>query len=458
MQAIADNPDFLEDKSARAKYCAAIRQGEQQTLQQLYEPKLKGKTMASKDARDPQISAFLKELNVRRRGFQDTGNAVHGSALQEVEQEREVAFEVESVRQIKKPPHHAAYGFPGLHRDIETFARTGYLPADSHACQHFLASLVRTNLGRKFKISRDASASKLYVSMEFGKTINNPSFGPSDDNYIRPVSWILWSQITEIAIVIIPEEAERVIPIIRSAAFSKSGPKTYLLTYAAPITRKMLYFSSLKYYSIPSLPRGWEAPEWLTVELGIFAGRLYFDWREYRAICQFLGVEEAPTTLEDPNGLEDVAQVNGVDDEASVPKRTGAEEMGAKDAAKTKPASLFTSKPLQFMHEWLAVRRRGQDFVPTPMGYITQDKRLDEAHPFFRKFEAEQPGKLHMPVTRRAAREEDEVEEDGVDDNIICASPDDLSDDKADEIEYHDDEMYSSGEDETPKGGTKRKK
>jgi hypothetical protein len=40
----------------------------------------------------PRIAVFTKELNTRRKGFQDTGNAVHGSVLQEVEQEREVAY------------------------------------------------------------------------------------------------------------------------------------------------------------------------------------------------------------------------------------------------------------------------------------------------------------------------------------------------------------------------------
>jgi hypothetical protein len=83
----------------------------------------------------------------------------------------------------------------------------------------------------------------------------------------------LWSPKAEIAIVVIPEEAELIIPLIHSNKLSY----THLLTYSAPVTRKMLHFNSLDYYAIPSLPKGWKAPGWLMIELGIFAGRLCFQ-------------------------------------------------------------------------------------------------------------------------------------------------------------------------------------
>ena len=43
----------------------------------------------------------------------------------------------------------------------------------------------------------------------------------------------------------------------------------------------------------------------------------------------------------------------------------------------------FTEKPLSFMQEWLAVRRKGQDFMHTPMGYVCQGRQLRVSHPFF---------------------------------------------------------------------------
>jgi hypothetical protein len=76
----------------------------------------------------PQIAAFLKELNDIRRGFQDSGVAGLVSALQEVEQEREVAYEVEAVREVQKQVHFDPFTFSGiLHSDIESFAKTGQL-------------------------------------------------------------------------------------------------------------------------------------------------------------------------------------------------------------------------------------------------------------------------------------------------------------------------------------------
>jgi hypothetical protein len=49
---------------------------------------------------------------------------------------------------------------------------------------------------------------------------------------------------------------------------------------------------------------------------------------------------------------------------------------------------------LTFMQEWLSLRRKGQDFAQTPMGYICQGKVLKADHPFFSKVE----GAVHVPV------------------------------------------------------------
>jgi hypothetical protein len=143
-----------------------------QTLRELYEPKVRGPKLNFKSPH-PKVAAFAAELGVRRKGFQDTGRAVHASALQEVEQEREVQFEVEAVRQVKQPRHYDALGFPGLHRDVETFARTGRLPVDSHSVSHFFRLMAATKLGRKHRVlcSGDHMQSKLFVSREFQRTV-----------------------------------------------------------------------------------------------------------------------------------------------------------------------------------------------------------------------------------------------------------------------------------------------
>ena len=188
---------YLKDISQREQYVAAIKQAEQQTLRQLYEPKLKSKGATILKSTDPRLAAFVKELVARRRTFQDTGSAVHGSALQEVEQEREIAFEVESVRQVKKPLLYEAHLFPGLHEDLATFARTGRLPANSYACVPFLKAVSRTGLGIKFGVVASKLESKLFVSAEFEKTVKF-TVTATNDNFLvsrfpfRP--WCLQTQ------------------------------------------------------------------------------------------------------------------------------------------------------------------------------------------------------------------------------------------------------------------------
>lgn len=56
---------------------------------------------------------------------------------------------------------------------------------------------------------------------------------------------------------IIPEQAEVLMSIVR-----EHRTPSYILIYAAPATRKRLYFNNLNYYSIPELPHNGVAPLW----------------------------------------------------------------------------------------------------------------------------------------------------------------------------------------------------
>lgn len=179
-QASYDNKDYLDDADQRNTYLETLRQIERQTLEQLYDVRTQSKSAMGTGKLSPEIGAFMKELNIRRKGFQDTGNAVHGSALQEVEQEREVAFEVEAVREVQKPVHYSPLSFDELHRDIISFAKTGRLSAGSAGYEQAFVALRRTALGMKYGISSEATASKLFVSIEFTKTIVVPRGRPND--------------------------------------------------------------------------------------------------------------------------------------------------------------------------------------------------------------------------------------------------------------------------------------
>jgi hypothetical protein len=189
-QAILDNPRFLTDTTQRESYCEALRQVEKQTLSQLYKPptKSKSKKVAAPGFFEPKIADIVKELKRRRKEFHDSGVAVHHSALQEVEQEREIATEIESVREVQKPVRFFALAFPGLHRDIKSFALTGRVPAGCAGFEPALAALSRTSLGHKHGIEQTAVvASKLFVSFEFLRTVKLPH-GQQNDSLIVSIT------------------------------------------------------------------------------------------------------------------------------------------------------------------------------------------------------------------------------------------------------------------------------
>ena len=164
-QALMSFPHFVTDETQRADYLKILKQRERQTLEELYAPRLRAKTKRTVQISDPRLQAFMKDLDTRKKGFRDTGDAVHASALQEVEQEREVAYEVEAVREIQKPIHYSPLTFGGLHRDILLFARRGILTAKSPGYEPMTRTLSYTATGRKHTLDA-CMVGKLYVSAE----------------------------------------------------------------------------------------------------------------------------------------------------------------------------------------------------------------------------------------------------------------------------------------------------
>ncbi|KLU86308.1 hypothetical protein MAPG_05323 [Magnaporthiopsis poae ATCC 64411] len=468
VQAAVDNPRFLTDQRQRERFVSCIRQDESQTLQALYEPKVKHKLATGlKGASEPAIASFVAQLNSQRAAFRDTGHAVHASVLHEQEREVavELAYEVESVRQVKKPQRLSPLTFPGLHHELELFAQTGRLAQPSISCRRALAFVSETRVGRICGVSRKAG--RLLISTEFQRTVKQQRHdGYQSDDCLRPVNWILWCQSTETAIVIIPEEAELLLPIVRAAA-----SPTWILTYAAPVARKMLYFNRLDYYAIPDLPNDWKAPAWLTAELGVFAGRLYFEWDEYPVLCQLIGLDPSSNPQEHWEDDGDVDEEKGaiatqVDDDGTMAadfdldqERNRGDTLWWNRSA----AAAIATKPLVFLQDWLALRRRGQDFVHTPMGHVTQSKPLHAEHIFFRKdddqaaAEARKPS--YAPIAGRPARvtesTEEEAEFDGIDEMEYAAEQDDAGSDGDgdEEIEYHQDEMFPASDQEEAEGG-----
>ena len=230
--------------------------------------------------------------------------------------------------------------------------------------------------------------------------------------------------------VIIPEEAELIIPLVYE---NKTAP-THLLTYSAPVMRRMLHFNRLDYYAMPALPTGWKAPTWLVIELGIFAGRLYFEYDEYDDLRKYLGLREGGAVLA------------GTTDKAAAPVELSGTAGPVDDAAdkteidtRTGQVQSLTTKPLAFLQEWLAMRRKGQDFMHTPMGYVCQGKSLTENHPFFSRVANDGAIITEAANMRNGARLEENAS--------ACSSGEDFASDKevAEDDEYGNDDEDEYG-------------
>ena len=182
-QAATNNPSFLSNADQRENLLEALRNKEHRTLIQLYQPAASGSESKSVNY-DSTLKGYVQELETRRRGFQDTGNAVQASALQEVEQEREVAFEVEAVREIQVPVHYSPQTFPGTHQDIVNFATTGRLVDATSAYESALTALGRTSTGGKHDVRAKAAETNLYFSTEFMKTIRHAAGELLDSNFV----------------------------------------------------------------------------------------------------------------------------------------------------------------------------------------------------------------------------------------------------------------------------------
>lgn len=169
------------------------------------------------------------------------------------------------------------------------------------------------------------------------------------------MEWVLWSTSTETALIVIPEEAELLILKLRTI----NQPLVFLAAYAAPVTRPMQLFNTLAYLTIPSTEKTLVIPSWLSIELGVFAGRLYFHFDEYKPLLNWLG----PSGHDASCGLSELQQTIG--------------------STTSTPQGLQAENPLQFLSKWLTYRRRTLDIMHTPMGYVCQNRILRKTHPFF---------------------------------------------------------------------------
>lgn len=147
-------------------------------LEELYGGAARSQQDNSPDNFHPSLRSIANKLARYRAGCENGLFASRSSLMEEVEQEREVEFQVEQVRQVQKPRHYKSLHFPGLHPAISSFVSTGVLDVDSGFARAS-AYMAKTGVGKKYKYR--AQGSRLFVSTEFTHTIQLGSEGPNDN-------------------------------------------------------------------------------------------------------------------------------------------------------------------------------------------------------------------------------------------------------------------------------------
>ncbi|UKZ69585.1 uncharacterized protein TrAtP1_010591 [Trichoderma atroviride] len=184
--ALWKHPEFLTDKSALKKLLGVIQLQEHQTLEQLYSTRFSAPQTDKTNFDFTQLQRFSSVLDNKRHTASSEA-LTPAAAFMEVEQEREVEFEVEQVREKQSDMQYTPRKFPGLAGFIKSFVVTGRLEAGGPYLQAF-EFIGMTKIGRKFKVKK--TASRLFVSREFANTTVNSKLQTEPDILVRNALFI----------------------------------------------------------------------------------------------------------------------------------------------------------------------------------------------------------------------------------------------------------------------------
>lgn len=319
--------DLASETDATKGFISAFREKEEQRLTDLYAPaSLKTSIVpslidSSQSDPDPTVQELLAMW--RRVHF----SISEGASMHE-EHEREVAHEVEQETQVQRPPRVKALPRvvdPSLPR----FVRSG----GNIAFQEFLRAYDVITETSARSVTAVELCSHLRVTKGFAWTVDRPTSGQYD-SYLRPGTWILTSKHaakpTDL-LLISQYEANQLFEEIRAKS---AGVKLH--TYEPRVTKSMRAIDSAPPGLIYPSVTDWQIlTRHLRRELHIFAGQLYFNsFDEYRELLTEI--------------------VNG------------------------KP-TLQAEEALKFIKAWIAIRRKGQNFLPTHMGQMVNNRTIKEA-------------------------------------------------------------------------------
>ncbi|KAG1837163.1 hypothetical protein DFJ58DRAFT_863227 [Suillus subalutaceus] len=316
---------------------SAWLQPEERSLEELYAPRSSSEVS---QVFDPDIQEKCEELGILSAP----------ERRMDEEQEREVIHEVERERQVERPPK-VKPAAQSVHVDVRQFVESGQIVADSPAFIQVLSSLVDTTA--EFD-ERDQWAHNILVTRDFARTVGTIPGIQEVDDYLRPVNWIVSSDVGHPTLVVMsPNEVDVLLPDIRTSKV------VHLCIYTPRIIQTMQACDNLRLYCVPSAPR-LTPSEPLICQLNLFAAQLYFsNYNTYLQTCSFLGLN-APDL-----GGEDLV----VDSDGFI-------EMHNRPSARA--SCMFERSQLPPLKKLFGMRRKGMGYLPTHLGKMLNGRILTE--------------------------------------------------------------------------------
>ncbi|PHH66135.1 hypothetical protein CDD81_198 [Ophiocordyceps australis] len=254
---------------------------EAQTLEQQYMP----------DKASTSLSSILQPLSSSVRELFEKPCADFGlikvcrATGMHREEERELSPEVERVKQIELPPPVKAREH-SVDRDVRDFISSGQLPKSPASLMPAFEALRGTSAATHLDVADFPR--HLWVTNDFGRTVELGTAKGFTDSFQRPVQWILTSNCGNV-LVISPFEAESLITQIE-----ESGIVT-LHIYSPRISLELQPLDHLALYTVPARQPSLTIPVPTTIQLNLFAGQLYLgSFEKYTQVCEALGLASTP--------------------------------------------------------------------------------------------------------------------------------------------------------------------
>ncbi|RDW69126.1 uncharacterized protein DSM5745_08886 [Aspergillus mulundensis] len=346
--------DFKPETNTLQDMVTQIQESESKTLSQLYAP-----------WEDPPYCLdTLRALALYDQAAGELFDVWYNSStaitMLHEEQEREITQEVQREQQVCRPRAVTALNHC-VHGDLKHFVRHGRFPghfrSEAVGKQPPFMTLLRTSAG-KFKAPLELMGKLLYATVDFLKSIEEGA-NSVDDEFLKPVHWVLSNVHSSQLIIISQYEANALIPEIRKSE------KVTLHMYAPRTTKDMCSFSKLDFLTIGKKRPALQIPPELIQALEIFSGSLYFDtFAEYEAACHFFGFMTDRTR--DLNVPEECVTSEGFVNEQ------GRNQVG------WPVKSPFETNPLPFLKAWYSTRTKGHGFAQSHVGTIVEARRLSE--------------------------------------------------------------------------------